>query len=196
MPVLYTAVSIFWVFYQPGVSRNNVFRSHHSPGNVLHEWITKRGRRFGYLHSRRIKCACSGLLRDHDMLPARWLCMGPAGAHQHLLAPSSSGLVLQDPSWLLLHYYTALRFWEGLLVLELIQLRVLPPRHHWHRFCAVPKIPPKTADSWLCTHGQFICIMMHTLCYFYNSVSKTKRNKIQFNVSLFLKYDSENPKDR
>lgn len=34
-----------------------------SPGNVLHEWITKRGRRFGYLHSRRTNRACSGLLR-------------------------------------------------------------------------------------------------------------------------------------
>lgn len=88
-----------------------------------------------------------GFSGDRDTLPARWFCTGPAGAHQHLLAPSSSGPGPQDPSWLLLHYRTALRFWGGLLALELIQLRALPPWHHWHRFCAVPKIPPKIVDS-------------------------------------------------
>lgn len=61
--MLYNVVSIFWVLYQPEFSRNDAFRSYHSPGNVVYEWLRKRERRFEYLHSWRIKCACSGLLQ-------------------------------------------------------------------------------------------------------------------------------------
>lgn len=169
-------------FTSPDLFRNNHFRSHHSPGNLLSKLITEKGRRLGYLRSRRIKCTCLGLLLGSGYTACQ-VALHRAGQSPPALISSSPGLALQDPSWLSLHHCTMQRFWEGLLVLTLIQLCLLPPLHHRHCFHAIWKIPPKTADSWLCTHGQFMHSVMHTLCYLCSTGSKIKWNKVQFNMS-------------
>lgn len=181
--MLDNVVSIFWVLYQPGFSRNNVFRSYQSPGNVLYAWLRKRERRFEYLHNWRIKCACSRLLQGSRYTACQVVLHGaswgpPAliSSIQYMASSAGSQLVIAT----LLHCSEVL----GRFISARINPAVYTPTSAsllWV-LCS-PKITFK--DSWLCIHGQFMCIMMHTLCYLHNSVSKNKWNKVQFNVSLF-----------
>lgn len=159
--MLYTAVSIFWVFYQPAVLETTSL-----PPWKHAEWMNYWRRKETWMFAQQKGHMC--------MLAAslgfRVLCLSDGSAQGQLRPTSLTSSGPEPVCSIPVGYRYITTPCRGLLVLTLIQLCVLPTQHHWHCFCTLLK----SLQRQLTVHIQFIHSMMHTLCYLYKAVKSSE----------------------